>query len=374
MLTYKQLADLPESVVEALADVEQIILDDMVRRIRSMGEISSATMRQMERMEVIMSQRDHLKRELARGLKISEERLVELFDEACTRTLQTDNDRYDARGYKPIPLKDNHQLQQVIRAGLAKTLGEFKNLTRTTANTASRQFEDALDLAHNLVASGGQDYQSAIKTAIKSLASKGLKAIEYPSGWTDYLDVAVRRAVLTGVSQTAAEIQLQNAQQLGADLMELTAHPGARPEHAEWQGRVVSLSGAPGYLTLHEIGYGTVTGFKGANCRHDWLPYFEGDDRAYPEDKLDEYARDSVQYNGQEYTRYEASQKQRHIERQIRKWKREASALDAAGLNNAGARAKVSEWQARQRDFIKQTGLTRDYFRERAGRQFTRFN
>ena len=64
-------------------------------------------------------------------------------------------------------------------------------------------------------------------------------------------------------------------------------------------------------------------------------------------------------------TEYEASQRQRQIERNIRKYKREYLALDAAGKPTDGAAAKLAKWQSLQKDFIKQTGMKRQYNRER---------
>ena len=160
-----------------------------------------------------------------------------------------------------------------------------------------------------------------------------------------HLDV-YKRQVLTGVSQTVGKLQMQRAQEMGQDLMELTAHAGARPTHAVWQGKLVSLSGRPGYLSLTDIGYGDPAGFKGVNCGHDWYPYFEGlSEPAYTPEQLRQYNDRTVKYDGKEMDLYDATQHQRYIERQIRRWKRESSALDAAGLDNSYARGDVYKRQ-----------------------------
>jgi len=191
------------------------------------------------------------------------------------------------------------------------------------------------------------------------------------------MDVAFRRAVLTGVNQTCAEIQLENMNQMGTDLVETTAHNGARPDHAVWQGRVFSVGGKnPKYPDFEiETGYGEGGGLCGWNCRHSFFPFIEGlSDPAYTADKLREYNNKTVEFNGEKMSLYAATQQQRYIERQIRRWKREESAMDAAGQDSGYARMKVREWQAAQRDFVGQTGLTRDYFRERGGGQLGVFN
>jgi hypothetical protein len=374
MLTFRQLDDAGDAVVRLIAQTEQVLLDDMARRIARLDGMTAATNWQALRLELLGTAREKVIAELARALDMTKRQVIELFDEAATRTIAADDRMFRAAGYTPVPLEENPYLQQIIRAGLVKTMEEYHNLTLTTANTATRQFEGALDLAHQLIVSGGYTYQQAIRDGIHTLTASGIESIRYPTGWVDYLDVAFRRAALTGVNQTAAEIQLANLSQMGADLVETTAHPGARPDHAVWQGRVFSVSGThdkyPDFR--HETGYGEGWGLCGWNCRHNFFPFFEGlSDPAYAADKLREYNGKMVTYNGKEMSLYDATQQQRYIERQIRRWKREASALDAAGQDNTAAMGKMRQWQARQRDFIDQTGLRRDYFRERAGTQFT---
>lgn len=370
MLTYRQLNDLPRSVVRIMTEAEQSIIDDMARRIARLGKVTASTEWQLKRLEALGVEEEVIIKRLRAALGKSEQQLIALFDEAATRSLEKNDGIYKAAGYDPILLKDNPQMQQILRVGYAEVSTLLANLTRTTASTATHQFERALDLAYTQIVTGGMDYQTAIKRAVRSLAQRGLSTVNYASGHADALDVAVRRAVMTGVSQTVGKLQMQRAQEMGQDLMELTAHAGARPTHAVWQGKLVSLSGRPGYLSLTDIGYGDPAGFKGVNCGHDWYPYFEGlSEPAYTPEQLRQYNDRTVKYDGKEMDLYDATQHQRYIERQIRRWKRESSALDAAGLDNSYARGKVSQWQATQRDFIRQTGLRRDYFRERAGKQ-----
>ena len=208
----------------------------------------------------------------------------------------------------------------------------------------------------------------------------------YPSGHTERIDVAVRRSVLTGVGQTCREIGIMNAGESGCDIMEITAHSGARPSHAKWQGQLVSLSGKNAgkiiegcrVLSLKEIGYGSGDGFGGWNCRHDWYPFFVGiSKRTYTDERLKELDAKNIEYNGKKYSEYEISQIQRRYEREIRAAKREQTAFKTAvheaqdpelkavmqdSLNYAND--VVKQKQAKMRDFIKQTGQFRDYSRK----------
>ncbi len=200
-------------------------------------------------------------------------------------------------------------------------------------------------------------------------------AVQYPSGHVDKLDVATRRATLTGVNQMASKLSITQADEMECDLVETTAHVGARPTHQVWQGQVFSRSGRSGDYDDFEssTGYGSGDGLCGWNCRHSFFPYYEGlSSSAYSRERLSDYESREVSYNDEKMSYYDATQQQRYFERQIRRWKRERAGMSAADQDTGEATAKVRQWQAAQRDFLRQTGLDRDYFRERAGAQITK--
>ena len=281
--------------------------------------------------------------------------------------------KYRKAGLDPVPLRQSPAMMNALEAGLRKTGMVANNLTMTTAVTTQQAFIDAVDLAYMQVSTGTMTYQSAIREGVLSLARRGLTVISFPSGRIDQADVAMRRTVLTGVAQTTGVMQLELAREMGCDLVEVDAHFGARNHgtgpmnHESWQGKIYSISGRDRrYPPLAETtGYGTVVGLYGVNCRHSMTAYIEGiSEPSYSKGELREMAERKVTYNGEELTYYDATQKQRAIERAIRKSKREAGALEAAGLDNTDERVKLGHYQAKMRDFIEQTGLGRDRFRE----------
>ncbi len=364
MLTPEYLQRVPDTMVELYAQVEADILADMARRINGFDMFIPSAQYQMQMLEEMGALRSDIGTKLSRLTGKSKKELAAIMREAGMETLAVDEAIYKAAGLSSSPAAASPAVREVLAAGLKKTNGLFTNLTQTTANTATKQFERALDRAYMQISSGAIDPATATKNAVKSLAKDGVGAITYPSGHVDSLEVAVRRAVVTGVNQTCGKMQEARADELGCDLMELTAHAGARPSHAEWQGQIVSRSGRPGYLSLDDIGYGTGAGFKGWNCNHDWRPYFEGMPRTYSKELLDSYEAKAYEYNGQKMTEYEALQQQRSIERNLRRWKRENVAMKAAGLDTTESAAKIAKWQGVQKDFINQTGLKRQTERE----------
>lgn len=369
MLLPDYLDSLPDSVVILFRQVEEDILEDMARRLLKAESITDTAQWQAWRLEQLGETRQTIRYHLQRLTGKTQGELNALFQAAGGQALYYDDQIYWAVGLTPGKVNNSPALLNLLRAGARQTQKTFLNLTATTANTATQQFERALDRAWLQISSGAFDYQTAIRRAIKELASAGLQSITYPTGHTDALDVAVRRAVLTGVNQTAARLSEARAEEMGCDLVETTAHPGARPEHVRWQGKVFSRSGKsrkyPDFVS--STGYGTGPGLCGWNCRHSFFPYFEGlSESAYPRSKLREYEEKTVQYNSKTLSYYDATQQQRYIERQIRRWKREYLMLDAAGMDTTQASVKLAQWRATERDFCRQTGLDRDGFRSQA--------
>ena len=181
----------------------------------------------------------------------------------------------------------------------------------------------------------------------------------------------MRRAMVTGINQTAIDISLHNARQLNCRFMELSAHSGARTgdggpdytNHSWWQGQIVSLDGEPGYLSLKDIGYGDVKGFGGANCRHNWHLFWPGiSTPAYTPEALAEYNAPKIPWKGQLLTEEQARQKQRALERQIRRAKREcivAEEWSVPSEENA-AKARLARARARLNAYLEGTGLKMD--------------
>lgn len=351
--------------------IESVLLD-ITRRLLKMGKITASAAWQAQR--VIESGRvfDDVLKRISKLTGMTEKELRKGFREAGVRVLKFDNRILAAAGQVPVNLNLSWAMQQVLLAGMKKTNNTLRNLVMTTANTAQFAFLEAADLAYMQVVHGTMSYSQAIRAAIKNVAAKGLTVINYEkTGRNDQLDVAMRRAVLTGVSQTAAAISYENILSNDVDLIEVSAHIGARnkgegPEnHESWQGKVYSRKGNPKYPDfLTTTGYGTITGLSGVNCRHSFYPYFEGTARNYDAKTLEEYADKTVTYNGKEMSFYEGTQVQRSIERKIRAKKREAVLLGETKQNNVQEIAEVKALQAKMRDFIKQTGLQRQYIRE----------
>lgn len=374
-----------DRIISLYQQLEEDILSAIVRRMLKMGYVSDATKHQIEVLQAAGLLYDDIIQLIADRTDASTAQVKALFEDAGVQTVAIDNDIYEAAGEIPVDIRQDDSMKQVLEAGYKKTLGTMQNLVRTTANNAQTAFIQMCDRIYMQVASGAFSYQEAIRFALRELADTGAY-ITYPTGHTDRLDVAVRRCVLTGVSQTAAAVAKQQAENADCKYMELTAHSGARPEHAKWQGQLVLIKGKRTKLyidglkvfTLSEIGYGEGAGFKGWNCRHNWHPYYVGYSTPnYTQEELKKLDEPCIPYNGKLYTEYEISQMQRAGERKVRAWKRRCITAQEAvkgapdEATKAAAQAEYSKSavhlkanEEKLKDFCKQTGQDRDRFRE----------
>ena len=368
MLTPEQLTACTEDIVELYRQLEDSIIQKIVKALTK-GTFTEGKADLVLRLQQSGKLYDDIVKEVAKHSGLSDEAVRVLFEDASVQSVAFDNKIYKEAGIDVVNQMSPAALH-VLEANIEKTGSFLKNLTKTTATASQQSFISACTIAEMQIESGALSYTEAVRQAIHNVIDNGAEVF-YPTGHHDKLDVAVRRAALTGVGQTTGEISRRNAEELGCDLMEITAHFGARPSHAEWQGKIVSLSGREGYLSLSDIGYGTGAGFKGWNCRHDWFPFFEDiSEKAYSDKELEQRKNETVTYNDKTMSRYDAEQKQRTMERQIRKERSKLAGLDTAiksaendelktSLKNDfdNLSVKLKSHEAKYKDFSYKTGL-----------------
>lgn len=374
-----------DAVLATYARLEDAILSAMVKRILRMGFVSEATKHQAEMLQEAGLLYDDIIQLIVQRTDACTAQVQALFEDAGVTAVEMDNQAYKQAGIATVDIRQSDSLRQVLEAGFKKTMGVMDNLTKTTALTTQRAFYQACNDAYMQITSGAFSYQEAIRNVLKQAARGGL-SVTYPSGHVDKLDVAIRRAALTGVGQTAAEVSKTNAEDNGCYLMEITAHSGARPEHAKWQGQLVSLTGKDvGKIidglkvwSLRGIGYGEGDGFRGWNCRHDWYPYFPGlSTPNYTKKELEQLDEKRIEWNGKQYTEYEISQMQRARERNVRELKRQTLKMqkaaeltdkpelkEAATADYQATAAKLKAEEEILQMFCDRTGQDRDRFRE----------
>ena len=363
MLPPSYLDQMPDAFVQLWQQVEDAILQDVARRIGKMDAVTPTANWQLWRYQQTEAVRNDVVKLLAKYTGKSETAIRKLLLQAATEAMEREDAIYYHYDMEPPPFEENAALNNLLDAGARQTCGTWQNLTATTANTVIGAFERTLDAAWLKVSTGAFDYKTAVKQAVDSLADD-MPMVTYPSGHKDSIEVAARRAVLTGVNQTTGKLQVARMDEMGCEFVETTAHGGARPSHAEWQGRRFHRGGAVDYKGRHypdfeaATGYGTGAGLCGWNCRHTFFAVFPelGDPPQWTQEQLQELNARNIEYNGRKYTAYEISQMQRARERNVRRWKKRYLAEDAAGLDPTDSAVRLRAARQSLKDFTQATG------------------
>lgn len=337
-------------------DTEKRIMEDIIRRIKKTGEITSTADYQINRLIELGKSTEEIERIIKEALDATYPEMFELYDQVANWQYVRSKDIYEQVNGEFIPPEDNEWLQQVSDAAKKQTSDELKNLAQSYGFTVmvggkrvftpfAQYYQQYVDNAIMDIISGGFDYNSVIRRVVTQMTNSGLRTVDYASGYSNRTPVAVRRAVLTGVNQITRQVNERNAALLGTDYYEVSWHAAARPDHKEWQGKVYS------HKQLEDIcGLGTVTGLCGANCRHDYYPFIPGiSERLYTDEWLEEQNEKESQtkeWMGKEYDAYGLTQKQRQMETAMRAQREKVDLLIEAGVDKEEITLARCKYQA----------------------------
>lgn len=378
MFTPTEIEALPSAMEQLYRSLQLNIMSDLTERLKANGEkITSAADWQINRLYELGVSKDEIDSLIQSTLDVSDDEIDRIYGEVVKSGYARNEELYTSKGKEYIPYAENKQLQQLVKAVKNQTKSEFKNITgslgfavRNPDNTLSFTpladfYQRTLDNGLMQIASGAVDYNTVLKRAVKAMTDSGLRTVDYASGWSNRVDVAARRALMTGFNQVVAKVNEDNAEQLGTEYFEVSYHRGARPTHQVWQGRVYSKK------ELETVcGLGTVTGLCGANCYHSYSPFIKGiDTPTYSEEELDRMNEEEnapKEYNGRQYTAYEAQQRQRQLETAMRADRQKIELLTQGGADDdtiTGAKAKYFQRQDEYVKFSKAMGLPQQWER-----------
>ena len=357
--------DYKEKIASKIAaryiSLEERILQDIARRIKKTGEITSTADWQINRLRILGYSSEDIEREIKKTLDASYPEMFELYDKVIDWEYVRNKDIYEQINAEFIPYEENRQLQQITDAIIQQCLEDLENVTKSLGfyldyngrkilTPLSQVYTNYLDNACFDVVTGAFDYGSVLRRVVTQLTNSGLRKIEYGSGYASRVEVAARRAVMTGVANLTREIADYNAKKLGTEYFEVEWHAGARPAHSVWQGRVWTKE------QLYSVcGLGTVTGLLGANCYHTYYPFFPGiSERNWSDDWLEEQNRKESkpkEFQGKEYTLYEAKQRQRQMETAMRAQRAKVQMLQDSGADRQEVMLQKAKYQGQLNEY-----------------------
>ena len=355
------------------ADLEVRIIQDIVRRIKKTGEITSTADWQINRLKILGYSSEDIENALKDTLNASYLEMFELYDKVIDWEYVRNKDIYEQINAEYIPFEENKHLIQVTSAIKKQSLEDLENITRSLGfyldyggrkvlTPLSQVYSGYLDNACMDIVTGAFDYNTVLRRVVTQLTNSGLRQIEYSSGYANRIEVAARRAVMTGLTQLSGKIAEYNAEKLGTEYFEVEWHAGARPTHTIWQGRVWSQQ------QLYDVcGLGTVIGLCGANCYHTYFPFVPGVSvRTYTDDWLDEQnwkESEPTEFRGKEYTLYEAKQRQRQMETAMRAQREKVQMLQDGDADPDDVMLAKCKYQGQLDEyarFSKQMGLKQE--------------
>lgn len=367
--TPEVLDGMPEGIAELYRGLELQLLDEICSRLNLAGELNEVTVDSIRALRSQGISLDEIEKAIRQSTDISEKELKALLDDVVARNQEYYTDMIDLAGLtQPQTLVSVKDVDAIIRQtgkdmiNITQSMGFLVDGGRTMLEPA-KAYQWALNNAEMQIMSGAISYNQAVKSSIRQLADSGLRYVTYESGHRDHIDVAARRAIMTGINQLCSRYAEQSQDYLNTDLVEVSAHSGARntgagaANHASWQGKVyrwrekkrTTRGSYPDFVNT--TGYGSGEGILGWNCRHHFYPYVEGvSERTYTDRQLSHIddGRDAT-FEGRHYTAYEATQKQREIERTVRKLERRQRAFSAQGNAEEAQAAQIKMQRLRKK-------------------------
>lgn len=360
MLPPEYLLHAVEPAEEIAEQLHQDIMTRIIERIKKRFErgddyiLTSTDKWNIETLQQAGYLLEDIQNEIAKATGYMQTEIAEAMEDAGVRALEYDDEVYRAAGLNPIPLVQSPQMIRLMQRDYEATFGEWRNFTGTTAEAVQQTFIRLCDKAYHQAMAGVISPSQAVKEALEEIIESGVY-VDYPTGHRDTIETATTRAVRTGISQASGHITDARLEEMDWDIILVSSHLGARvnerqdfTNHYWWQGKFYSKSGKdPRFPPFSVCGMGDVQGIHGANCRHSHGP---GDGINNPFEK----------YDSEENRRqYELDQRQRTMERRIRKTKRQVMDYQTAGNQEAYERkaALLQKQNKAYNDFCAEHGL-----------------
>lgn len=326
MLRADEIEALRDAASDLLRPVIEYLLRDIAERIAKAGQLTATAQYETWKLQQLgVSQRD-LRTYLKKALKVSNAKLKQLLTQSAE--VGYNYDLSSLPTVRAIPFDENEAVQQIVRAAIAQTQGTLENLTQTLGmvdpyghvNPLRDTYRKCMDYAFEQVSSGAVDYNTAIREATRNLAAKGVEFIDYESGVTTSLEAAVRRNIMGALGLMQEQISQHNHDQYGATGWEIDAHSNSAPDHEPIQGKQYTDA------EYEALNNSLVRRIGTLNCGHSAHPIVYGASvPQYTPEELEEMRQKNekgITFRGKHYTGYEATQKQRRLERAIRAQKR----------------------------------------------------
>ena len=355
---------------------EQNTLRRIGKRINKYGRMNSADIKTINNIAAVTEDMDAITKELATMTSKNIREISDIYGEAIAYMHEQNRPLYDYRGKKFVPFEDNRELQALVRAYAKSTNGTMVNLSKTKMlgfvdhnakfHTLEDTYANVLDRAVMTVASGAEDFHTAMRSTINELGGSGFR-VHYGSGITRRLDTVVRQNLLWGAKQASIAYGEMIAEELGCDGIEIDWHSNPRPSHDFMQGKQYVLGKSQTINGIFfESANNALEALEDYGCRHYKSPIICGISEPRYDAKelanLNKRNNQVFEIADKILTGYEASQAMRQIETEIRKQKdiRELAKSSGDSAQVAECNRKIKAYQSRYKEISDITGIAQE--------------
>lgn len=358
----EELEKMPLQVEKLFYDLQKRVMEDVIRRIKKTGEITSTADYQIEKIIMMGQSSEFIESEIKRLTQLTDEEIYQLYEDVIDKEYTRNKTIYEQVNANFIPYEESQEMQAWVSAIVAQTKADIKNITQSMGfalklngkiafTPFAEYYQNYLDRACMDIITGTFSYNTVLRRVINEMISSGIRTVDYASGHSNRITVAARRAVMTGVNQLCGQINQMNADKLGTDTYEVPWHPGARPSH--WWGGMI--------FTMQELidicGLGTGEGIGGWNCYHPYYAFVPGISvRQYTDEQLAELnAKEKIEreWKGKKYNTYNASQKQRQMETAMRAQREKVRLLQKGGADADEVMIAKAKYQGQLNEYSR---------------------
>lgn len=358
----EELGKMPLQVEKLFYDLQKRVMEDVIRRIKKTGEITSTADYQIEKIIMMGQSSEFIESEIKRLTQLTDEEIYQLYEDVVDKEYTRNKTIYEQVNANFIPYEESQEMQAWVSAIVAQTKADIKNITQSMGfalklngkiafTPFAEYYQKYLDRACMDIITGTFSYNTVLRRVINEMTSSGIRTVDYASGHSNRITVAARRVVMTGVNQLCGQINQMNAEKLGTDTYEVPWHAGARPSH--WWGGMI--------FTMQELidicGLGTGEGIGGWNCYHPYYAFVPGISvRQYTDEQLAELnAKEKIEreWKGKKYNTYNASQKQRQMETAMRAQREKVHLLQKGGADADEVMIAKAKYQGQLNEYSR---------------------
>ncbi|EAC2379280.1 capsid protein [Listeria monocytogenes] len=366
-VTPHQLDLYTADVLDLYRALESDIFEQICRRLKAPSNVNILDW-QLEKMAQLKMINSYTLKKVSALTGKSEDEIKRIFNDVDSDAITSvDSELKEVFDPKPVPT----DLDRIISAYASQTfldLNNYVNQTLITTNygtgSVSIMYQQIINETTAKVLTGIKTFDQALEETIVRFADKGIASAFIDKGghkWSmeRYVDTVIRSTL----NRSYNELRTGRMAEYDVYTVVMSSLMDSAKRCSRCQGQILDMrrpgEAVSGYPSIYLFGYGLEGGTLGVHCRHSVTPFIPG----VNVNNQPKYEKEEIR------KRYEMREKQREIERRIRKTKKNiliSKELESDKLEHYNKLLRSQ--QAQMRDLLSQpytNHLRRNYKREK---------